>query len=258
MKTTPRQTAAEGATRILVWDWPTRLFHWTLAGSFAGAWLTAESERLALWHMSFGLTLLGLIGFRLLWGVAGTRHARFGSFLAGPAKVWRYLRSLASAEPEHYIGHNPAGAVAVLLLLLLGAATAVTGVLYWQEIGGEAFEEVHEALATTLLGVVGLHVAGVIFSSLRHRENLVGAMLSGFKRGQPGEGIARSRPLVALLLAGVLAGFWGYAWSPASFLRGGPEAPEAVAATASRLPLADAGDAGARAEARRDDEGEDD
>lgn len=218
--------------RILVWDWPVRLFHWTLAASFAGAWLTAESERLALWHMSFGFTVMGLVLFRLVWGVAGTRYARFASFVTGPARVWRYLRSLLSAQPEHSVGHNPAGGVAVLLLLGLGLATATTGALYWQEIGGEAFEEVHEALATAMLAVVGVHVAGVLLSSLLHRENLVGAMLTGFKRGAAAAAIPGGRPLVALVLVAALAGFWTYAWSPASVLRGGAEGGDGAASMA--------------------------
>ena len=229
------RAGAEGtpmpATRILVWDWPTRIFHWILAGSFAGAWLTAESERLALWHMSFGFTMLGLVAFRLLWGVAGTRYARFGNFLTGPGAVWRYLRSLLSPRPEHYIGHNPAGAAAIVLMLLLAAGTALTGWAYWSEIGGELYEELHEALATAMLAVVGVHVAGVILSSLLHRENLVGAMLSGFKRGAPTAAIPRARPLVALLLVAALATFWSYAWSPSSFLRGGAGAESAAGAT---------------------------
>lgn len=221
------EAVSSPAPRILVWDWPTRIFHWTLAGSFAGAWLTAESERLALWHMSFGFTMLGLVAFRLFWGVAGTRHARFRNFLTGPGAVWRYLRSLLSPRPEHHTGHNPAGAVAVVLLLLLAAGTALTGWAYWSEIGGEFFEDVHEAMATAMLAVVGVHVAGVLLSSLLHRENLVGAMLTGFKRGTPEAAIPRARPLVALLLVAALAAFWSYAWSPSSFLRGGPvaEAP---------------------------------
>ncbi|HET8732029.1 MAG TPA: cytochrome b/b6 domain-containing protein [Moraxellaceae bacterium] len=219
--------------RILVWDWPTRLFHWSLVVSFAGAWLTAESERLALWHMTFGFTLLGLIAFRLVWGVVGTRYALFRNFITGPAAVVRYLRSLLSPRPEHHVGHNPAGAVAIVLLLLLGIATALSGWAQWAEWGGESLEEVHEALATTMLVIVGVHVAGVILSTVLHRENLVGAMLSGFKRGDAGAAIPRGRPLVALLLLAALLAFWAYAWSPSSFLRqeaaegGGPVATKA-------------------------------
>lgn len=256
--------SASGNERILVWDWPTRIFHWSLAGSFAGAWLTAESERLAVWHMSFGFTLAGLIVFRLLWGVAGTRYARFGSFLRGPAAVWRYLRSLRTGQPEHFTGHNPAGAIAIVLLLLLGAATAFSGWALWREIGGEAFEELHEVLATTMLVIVGVHVAGVIVSSALHHENLVGAMLSGFKRGQRADGIASSRPLVALLLVATIGGFWAYAWSPSSFLRGGADVAAAGAgrpgegADAARA-VAEADEAGLAGGAPgRDRDGDDD
>ena len=96
-----------------------------LVVSFAGAWLTAESERLALWHLTFGFTLLGLIAFRLVWGVTGTRYALFRNFVTGPSAVVRYLRSLLSPRPEHHVGHNPAGAVAIVLLLLLGVATVI-------------------------------------------------------------------------------------------------------------------------------------
>lgn len=228
--------------RILVWDWPTRLFHWLLAGSFAGAWLTAESERLALWHMSFGFTLLGLIGFRLVWGLVGTRHARFRSFVTGPAAVWRYLRSLTSARPQHFVGHNPAGAVAIVLLLLLGAGTALSGWAYWAEFGGELFEEVHEALATAMLAVVGVHVAGVVLSSVLHHENLVGAMVSGYKRGDAAAGIARARPLVGVLLLVAAGAFWVYAWSPSSFLRGGDAAAVAAGDRASATAAEDEDD----------------
>lgn len=208
--------------RILVWDWPTRLFHWSLVVSFAGAWLTAESERLALWHLTFGFTLLGLIAFRLVWGVTGTRYALFRNFVTGPSAVVRYLRSLLSPRPEHHVGHNPAGAVAIVLLLLLGVATALSGWAQWAEWGGESLEDVHEALATAMLVIVGVHVLGVIVSTVLHRENLVGAMVSGFKRGDGGAAIPRGRPLVALLLLAALVAFWVYAWSPSSFLRGGP------------------------------------
>lgn len=232
--------------RILVWDLPVRVFHWTLAASFAGAWLTAESERLALWHMSFGFTLMGLLLFRLFWGVAGTRHARFASFVAGPGRVLRYLRALLSRQPEHSVGHNPAGALAIVLLLGLGLTTAATGALYWQDLGGEAFEELHEALATLMLGVVGVHVAGVLLSSVLHHENLVGAMVSGVKRGPAGEGISGARPLVALALVVALGGFWAYAWSPASLLRGG----EGAAVVAAGAPAA--------AGRGHDDDGDDD
>lgn len=170
--------------RILVWDLPTRWFHWLLALSFAGAWLTSESERYSALHVMLGYTLLGLIAFRLVWGFAGTRYARFKDFAYTPAKVVQYVKSLVSGKPEHYLGHNPAGAVAIFLLLALGLTTGISGWLLYNDIGGEAFEEVHEFLANSMLVVVGVHIAGVIVSSFLHRENLARAMVTGYKQGE--------------------------------------------------------------------------
>ncbi|MEZ5449519.1 MAG: cytochrome b/b6 domain-containing protein [Thiolinea sp.] len=106
--------------RILVWDVPTRIFHWAFALSFAGAYLTSESERYADIHYALGYLFAGLLVFRLIWGLVGTRYARFGSFLFAPGQVLTYVRSLLSSAPQHYIGHNPAGALAIVLLLGLG------------------------------------------------------------------------------------------------------------------------------------------
>ncbi|NOT87882.1 MAG: cytochrome B [Lysobacter sp.] len=199
------------ATKVLIWDLPTRLFHWSLAICFAGAWLTSDSERQQLLHLLFGYSLFGLIGFRIVWGFIGSRYARFGSFFKGPGATLRYLGSMAKRQPEHHVGHNPAGAVAVWLLLGLGLAIAITG---WQMVvgsAGESLEEVHEALAIAMLVVVGLHIVGVIVSSVLHRENLPRAMVTGRKSGlRPEDGIARKSGIVALLLFAALAAFWSY------------------------------------------------
>ena len=196
-------------TRILVWDLPTRWFHWLLALSFAGAWLTAESERYRDIHVMLGYSLLGLIAFRLLWGVVGTRYARFGEFVRSPALAVRYVKSLVSGRPEHYAGHNPAGAIAILLLLLLGIASGVSGWMVYNEWGGEWMEEGHELFSNLMLAVVGLHIAGVIFGSFAHRENLARAMVTGYKQGEPSQGIQSKRLIPALVLLTVMAGFWG-------------------------------------------------
>jgi cytochrome b len=195
--------------RILVWDLPTRWFHWLLAASFAGAWLTSESERYSDLHVMLGYTLLGLIAFRLVWGFAGSRHARFKDFAYSPAKVVQYLKSLVSGKPEHYLGHNPAGAVAIFLLLALGLATGITGWLTYNEIGGEWFEDVHEFFANSMLIVVGVHIAGVIVSSFLHRENLARSMVTGYKQGEAAAAIRSKRGIAALLLVAAVAGFWG-------------------------------------------------
>lgn len=178
-------TGLPGAPTVKVWDLLLRTFHWSFAACFAGAWLTAESERFRDVHVTLGYTMLGLVAFRLLWGVVGPRHARFASFVRGPSAVLRYLRSLLGPRPEHHVGHNPAGAVAIVLLLALALMAIATGWATYNDLGGEWLEESHEALASAMLAVVGVHLAGVALSSWLHRENLVAAMLTGRKPRQP-------------------------------------------------------------------------
>lgn len=212
----PAQPAPAAPRRILVWDAPVRVFHWLAVVCFAGAWLTAESERWRLVHVSLGYTLAGLVVFRLLWGLVGTRHARFASFVRGPGAALAYLRSLLRGEPQHHAGHNPAGALAIVALLALAALVTASGWAHYAGLGGAAgegwLEELHEGAATAMLAVVALHVAGVLVGSLAHRENLVRAMVTGFRRGVPGDATRRAwRPLGALMLATVL-GFWWLQW----------------------------------------------
>ena len=193
-------------TRILVWDLPTRIFHWLLAGSFIGAFLTAESEMYRDVHVALGYLLLALIGFRVVWGLVGTRYARFRSFAFRPAQMLKYLKSLLQRSPQHYIGHNPAGSWVIYGLLLLGVLSGVTGYAVYNDIGGEHFEELHEVLSYAMLALVAVHVTGVVVSSLLHRENLVRSMISGYKTGEAQQGIQHAHWLVgALLLAGAIA-----------------------------------------------------
>jgi cytochrome b len=201
---------------VLVWDLPVRLFHWAMVGCFAGAWLTSESERWRLLHTTLGYTLAGLVLFRLLWGVVGTRHARFSSFVRGPRAALGYLRSLLTGRPQHFAGHNPAGALAIVALLGLGLAVVASGWANEQNLlAGEWLHEVHEAAASLMLGVVGVHVAGVVLGSWLHRENLVRAMWTGRKAGRSGDGIRSPRRLVAALLLALLLGFWWQQWRDA-------------------------------------------
>jgi len=151
-----------------------------------------------------------LVGFRLVWGLIGTRHARFASFVRGPRAVLAYLRSLLGPKPEHHTGHNPAGALAIVGLLGLIVLTAASGFATYNELGGDWLEELHEVAANALLILVGIHVAGVVVGSLVHKENLVRAMFTGRKPAPESEGIRRGwAALGAVVLAAVL-GFW---WS---------------------------------------------
>jgi cytochrome b len=201
-------------TRINVWDLPTRAFHWLLVLSFAGAFITAESERVRDVHVALGYAFAGLIAFRLAWGVVGGRHARFASFVRGPRTVGRYLRSLFTRSPEHHAGHNPAGGWAILAILALGMVTVVSGYMAYNELGGRGLGELHEVAANALLGLVFLHVAAVVVSSFVHRENLVAAMITGRKNGAPEDGIAGTRWAPAVALAAAVVGLGGLALGP--------------------------------------------
>jgi len=204
------------ARRVLVWDAPVRVFHWLLAGSFIGAFLTAESERWMLVHVTLGYTVGGLVAFRLLWGLLGTRHARFSDFVRGPRAVMAYLKSLfGGGNAGHPVGHNPAGAWAILGLLGGSALIVASGWATYSELGGHGLEAFHEAAANAVLALVFVHVAGVVVSSWLHRENLVRAMVDGRKLGRPEDGIRSAwRSLAALMLVAVI-GFWGWQWTQA-------------------------------------------
>jgi cytochrome b len=208
---------------VLVWDAPVRIFHWLLALSFAGAYFTAESERWRLVHVSMGYTLAGLVVFRLLWGLLGTRHARFANFVRGPQAVTRYLKSLLSRQPEHHTGHNPAGALAIVGLLSLALLVAATGWSAYNDLGGEWLNEFHEGVANTMLILVGVHIAGVIVSSWMHRDKLVRAMFTGRKPGQASEGIRSAWWSVSVLLLACVLGFWYLVWQSAPTGVNGPE-----------------------------------
>lgn len=214
-------------SHVLVWDAPVRLFHWLMVLSFAGAWLTAESERWRMVHVTLGYTMAGLVAFRLLWGLFGTRHARFTGFVRGPAAVAAYLKSLLRGRPEHHAGHNPAGALAIVALLLLAVAVPATGWALFNDLGGEWLEDVHEGVANAMLALVAVHVAAVAISSWLHGENLVAAMITGRKAAPREEAIRGAwRSVGALMLVAVL-GFWWLQWQAApgeGLLAGGERA----------------------------------
>jgi cytochrome b len=198
--------------KIRVWDWPVRVFHWLLVLSFSGAYITAESERWRLVHVSLGYTLGGLLAFRIVWGLVGTRYARFASFVRGPVAVSRYLVALVSRQPEHYTGHNPAGAVAIMLLLLSGIVITATGWASYNNVGANWVSQLHEGASTFILVVVGVHLAGVALASWLHHENLVRAMVTGSKNGHADQGIHGTWPTLGVMLLVAVLGFWLFQW----------------------------------------------
>lgn len=226
----PADTAQRPSARtnILVWDAPVRLFHWLMVLSFAGAWLTSESERLQLLHITFGYTMIGLVVFRIVWGLIGTRHARFSDFVRGPRAVLRDLGALLRGRPAHHLGHTPAGAVAIVALLGLTLVVTALGWATYNDLGGHGLEEAHEAAATLMLLVVVAHVVAVVLTSLLRGENLVRAMVTGRKQGEPGQGIRRAWVSLAVVMLAAVLGFWSLQWQSRPALAAG-DAPAVTA-----------------------------
>jgi cytochrome b len=179
-------TAAGGTERpatVRVWDPLVRLFHWVLVISFTIAWLNTEDKTL---HKGAGYVVLALVAVRLIWGLVGSRHARFRDFVPRPRELLGYLKSLLRGQPRRYLGHNPAGGAMIVLMLAMLVLTGGSGWLsttdaFW---GVEWVENLHAAAANLTVVLVFAHVAGVVFSSLQHRENLVLAMITGRKRAE--------------------------------------------------------------------------
>lgn len=235
--------AAKTETKPVVWDLPTRVFHWALALSFAGAYLLSEEDGARGLHVMFGYTVLGLVAFRVVWGFVGSPASRFAAFAYGPLAALGHLRDLAAGRARDYAGHNPAGSWAIYAMLALAAATGVTGWLNLHGVGGEeAFEEIHEAFANAWLALVALHLAGVVVSSLAHRRNLAASMITGrvpaaIAAGAPGTSApaplalapAAAKWIPGALLAAAVGVFW--AWNGtsggASLVAGTRAAPEA-------------------------------
>lgn len=198
--------------RIDVWDAPVRVVHWLTALCFLGAYLTSEERVWRSLHVAFGYTTGGLIAFRLIWGAIGTRYARFTNFVRGPSAAFEYLRSLVTGHPQHFIGHNPAGGLAIIALLATGAAVTVSGWITLQESSSDRWEDVHETLANLMLMIVIVHIVAVITSSWLHHENLVASMLHGQKLGPDGAGIRHRYRSIGFLILMVVAGFWWLLW----------------------------------------------
>lgn len=212
--------------KILVWDLPTRLFHWMFAGLLTVSLLVAlvvdEDHPWFQWHALCGLAAASLLVLRIGLGLAGSRHSRFSGFPLRPGAIARYAAGVFTGTARRYSGLNPGAAVAAVLMFTLVPALVLTGIGW----GGESLEDLHGALAYSLMAVIGLHLAGLAAHTLRHRENIAASMITGRRAGPAEDGIPSSHPVwgMAFLIAGVL-------WTAGLFTR-----HDARAAT-TRLPL---------------------
>ena len=194
---------------IMVWDMPVRVFHWLLVICFAGAWLSAESERWAMIHYAFGYTACLLVLIRLVWGLIGTRYARFSQFLKSPKAVLEHFMAMLRGHPHHDVGHNPAGGLVMFALMLLILVIGLTGYLSVKEFLGNFVSEAHEAVASLVLGLVIVHIIAAVGMSVIERQNLVRSMVTGKKKGMPEQGIRYPQYLIgALIFLGALYFFY--------------------------------------------------
>ncbi len=211
---------------VTIWDRSIRLFHWGLAASVAGCLLTGFLGFPGAFdvHLWLGTLTLGLLAFRLVWGLVGSRHGRFRSFLYGPAAIAAHLAGIRDGRPARYPGHPPAGAAMVFVLLAAVLTMAATGLVALggiEKLGplatridfdtGRAAAEIHAFLAWGLLVLVAGHVAGVLVESRLTAENLARTMIDGRKRVAPDGGpewaMDDDAPRVRLPGAALLGGF---------------------------------------------------
>lgn len=184
----------EGTRKTKLWDLPVRLVHWSFVLLLPALWASAEFGKIDL-HKTLGLVMLGLVLFRILWGLVGSSTARFATFVKGPGKVIAYLRGLRGGEAEAVAGHNPAGGWSVVILLGLLAAQVGVG-LFTQDVDGiesgplnhlvsydtaDKLREVHELLFNLILAFVVIHVAAIVFYAVVKKDRLVPAMVTGSK-----------------------------------------------------------------------------
>jgi cytochrome b len=219
--------------RRLVWDLPLRLFHWLLVASMVASYVTAKlGFDWMQWHFYLGYWTIGLLVFRVLWGFFGPRHARFSSFIHTPGAIWLYMKSLFDRDSVRSIGHNPVGGLMVILMLLLVAVQATTGLFTTDDVvwagpynpsvsssTASTLSTVHDINFNIIIGLVCLHIAAILFYALYKRQNLVVPMLHGHLPAAlvpEREAISNSQLLKALIVSVVAAAFvyWVLAHAP--------------------------------------------
>ncbi len=174
--------SGEAAGSIKVWDLFVRVFHWLLVIAFATAWYTG-----GIWdqpHLTFGYFVLALILARIVWGFVGSRYALFSDFVYPPSVIVRYMAEMMHLWAPRYLGHNPAGGVMVIALIAMMFVLCISGIMmttdaFW---GVEWVDNLHATASNIALVLVALHIGGVVFASIEHGENLMRAMITGFKR----------------------------------------------------------------------------
>lgn len=195
-----------------VYDLPTRLFHWLFAGIFIGAYFIAsyfDDESVQYpYHMMLGMTLTLLVLLRVLWGLVGSKHARFSSFVLKPQQLVTYFKNILSSKTELYVGHNPASSWAAIAMMILTLGLALSGYMMVNGTNKHFFKEIHEIISTAFLIVVIGHVAGIILHTIKHKDAIGMSMIHGKKRNLGNtDSIQKNHVIIALLLAATVSSF---------------------------------------------------
>lgn len=200
--------------KILVYDIPTRFFHWIFATFFIVSFLIGKNvdddSNLFSYHMILGLCLAFAVLLRIVWGFVGSRYARFSSFALKPSELLQYFKSMFTSLTKRQPGHNPASSWAALVMMVWAVVLAVTGYLMTNADMKESLEDIHEFFANTFLLVAIGHILGILFHTIRHKDPIGLSMITGEKKdGELTDGIPRTYPLVGVIfvvLVGLFAG----------------------------------------------------
>lgn len=193
----------------LVYDAPTRVFHWVFAGLFVTAFSIAKTidsdSPIYPYHMIAGLTLCLAVLLRIAWGIVGTQHARFQDFVLRPREAVKYFKGILKNEKTRWAGHNPASSWAALLMMALGLGLGATGLLMASGFDKEVWEEIHELLANSFFVVVIAHIMGIALHTIRFKELIGLSMVNGQKEDVPeNEVIALPRTGLGVIFGAII------------------------------------------------------
>ncbi len=204
--------------KTTVYDLPTRIFHWLFASLFLIAFVIAKTSDddnpIFSYHMIAGISLLFVLGLRIIWGLVGTKYARFTSFKLNPSDLITYFKQVLVAKTKSYFSHNPASSYIALFMFALTIGLGITGINMALGNESEFFEDTHEILANLFIISVIAHVVGIIYHHLSHKDSLWYSMIDGKKDSISGKtGISTTRPIIGVLFLVLSLSWMGYLYS---------------------------------------------
>lgn len=202
------------ASRRVV-DAPTRMVHWLMALSFTGAYITAEAERWHLLHITLGYTLLGLIVWRLVWGLLGPRRSRLGALFSRLKQAPALARAWMGGQGNLLASQQWLNALAIVAILVLGLVVTVSGFGLEQDWLGDLLEALHEGSGEAMLAVVLAHLGLIALAAVLKRQNTVLPMITGRMPGRGPDLVKQSMGWLAALILAAVVGFWIWQWQSA-------------------------------------------